>query len=691
MLTPLGQKRGTRNLLTALATGAAGAPGDVAQLESDLVVALLNAQMDAIDPTGRVRAMSNQGRMSAPELSWSSAGLQRRLGGDPEALESVVGSVLAPVPPIAKTGSLLAMLFPAFVRGQKAKKGGVMLTHYSKRDLDTVKPEFYGQGGAGAEKKRKAQYPDEWVDRSYWGVGVDRGGYVRESMLGGKRYEASVDMDSIYDLKDDPLNLKAAIPEELQGTPGAVSWMEAEAKRRGFAGAGIDNVVMMFEDVPVVPHELLGEFPTTTAGRIVNQTKKGGYTVNLKTGEVPTTGLMVGTKPNASSGVLHLPKDKPITRPVLRSWVRTNERELSELDIYLGTWIEDTTGDTFADLSKRFVEEDLRRATKFGEGIRNPDGTPGQKALFRLSDFSEHPIGDWNEFIRSPEFAQRLDLMQNRGREYLSQFANPEWWDMHGTVFERVYGTDNLEMLAGFLASTAPMNSPERNMRLATEYMRRMLADEDLLQPMWRVPDDAQYFVPHKQMGLETGRADNIRRTEAGRLDLLQQEKVRNQAMALMGDPDAGVFDRWWARIAEKPSAGVYTHKIEGQMAPTTQKFNQYEELYEVIKEIAMSRNQPVRTFTADVWTGIRETVKETDKLFGEVYKGSAVQGSSAPFHVQFEELIASKAKFVGVSVKEFEKRLRNGDAELLSLMVGAPLGAYFFQLMMDNNSRDQT
>lgn len=126
-------------------------------------------------------------------------------------------------------------------------------------------------------------------------------------------------------------------------------------------------------------------------------------------------------------------------------------------------------------------------------------------------------------------------------------------------------------------------------------------------------------------------------------------------------------------------------------MAPTTQKFNQYEELYEVIKEIAMSRNQPVRTFTADVWTGIRETVKETDKLFGEVYKGSAVQGSSAPFHVQFEELIASKAKFVGVSVKEFEKRLRNGDAELLSLMVGAPLGAYFFQLMMDNNSRDQT
>lgn len=75
------------------------------------------------------------------------------------------------------------------------------VTHYSKRpDLDTVDPKFYGTGGAGAEKKRREQWPEYWEDRSYFGLDD----YKRESMLGSHRYDTEVDMNDYYDIRKDP-------------------------------------------------------------------------------------------------------------------------------------------------------------------------------------------------------------------------------------------------------------------------------------------------------------------------------------------------------------------------------------------------------------------------------------------------------------------------------------------------------
>lgn len=75
------------------------------------------------------------------------------------------------------------------------------VTHYSKRpDLDTVDPKFYGTGGAGAEKKRREQWPEYWEDRSYFGLDD----YKRESMLGSHRYDTEVDLNDYYDISKDP-------------------------------------------------------------------------------------------------------------------------------------------------------------------------------------------------------------------------------------------------------------------------------------------------------------------------------------------------------------------------------------------------------------------------------------------------------------------------------------------------------
>ena len=62
-------RRGLLNLGTALATGGPGVPGDIGQGAVSGATGLLNAQMNAIDPTGRVRAMSGQmGLLQAPQV-----------------------------------------------------------------------------------------------------------------------------------------------------------------------------------------------------------------------------------------------------------------------------------------------------------------------------------------------------------------------------------------------------------------------------------------------------------------------------------------------------------------------------------------------------------------------------------------------------------------------------------------------
>ena len=88
---------GLLDFFTALVSGGPGVPGDIAQGVQDTSVGLLNARMNSIDPTGRVRAMSGQYEpLQAQELPYTSANLQRRLGGNPESPASVAGLIGAP-------------------------------------------------------------------------------------------------------------------------------------------------------------------------------------------------------------------------------------------------------------------------------------------------------------------------------------------------------------------------------------------------------------------------------------------------------------------------------------------------------------------------------------------------------------------------------------------------------------------
>ena len=206
--------------------------------------------------------------------------------------------------------------------------------------------------------------------------------------------------------------------------------------------------------------------------------------------------------------------------------------------------------------------------------------------------------------------------------------------------------------------------------------MRRSIKGEPIIQPDWRVPPGQMSRREGSKIGMETGRTANLLKSQDRRLNELMQDKVREEAMALMGDPNAVVLDRHWARISEDPNRGVFAAVSEGVIEPG----KDYQALKnEVVKAAKIAGRNP-RDYSADVWTGIRETIKNQSELFGQKYKGSAIRGESKSYADQFDDLIADKAKFMGISVQEMERRLRNGDATLLSLLLATPLGIAAYQ-----------
>jgi hypothetical protein len=413
----------------------------------------------------------------------------------------------------------------------------------------------------------------------------------------------------------------------------------------------------------------------TTPGRILNKTnEKGGYTINLASGEVPQTGLMMGIYSNKDPRNL---VTKKLTKNEINAFINKNKTALMRPNKFLGTWKDD--GKTYLDVSQKFPPEDIRKATKFGERTKQISGWDNdRKKLF--------PVGDWDEFMGSKEFQGRMNEMAAEGRDYLSKFSAKEWWDVHGSPFERVYGKDKLEQLIGYIASTAPNSAPRQNIQTASEYMRRMIKGEPTVQPNYRIPANQMNRTEGVKIGMEEGRTKNLLKSEAGQLGDLEQNKVREEAAALMGDPNAVVLDRHWARLGENPSKGIFTATKEGVIPPK----KQYETMKNAVQTAAKLAGRTPRDFSADVWTGIRERIKNTSELYGQKFQGSAITGDSKSYADVFEELIRDKAKHMGITVKEMEKRLKSGDATLLSLIAATPLLSSVFQSVLDDQPSNQ-
>jgi hypothetical protein len=426
---------------------------------------------------------------------------------------------------------------------------------------------------------------------------------------------------------------------------------------------------------------LLGRAATSTPGRILRQTKEeGGYTVNLA-GDVPGTGIMMGKYANVDPRNVVIPKTRVMTLADLKDFAYTNRKALEDPENYIGTW-RDADGTVYVDVSKRFEADQIRKATKFGERTQ-------QKAGFDIGEGAETPVGNWEGFVKGPEFMKRMEEMEKVGRDYLDQYPAQEWWDIHGTGMERVYGAKNMPQAAGFIAATAPNTAPRPNIQTASEYMRRHIKGEPIIQPDWRVPEGEMTRQAGTKIGMETGRTANLLKADRGALDELRLSKVREEAAALMGDPSAFVGDRHWARLAEKPQAGIFTAAEPGSMGSQAVGERNYAILKEAVGEYAGTVGRPLRDVSADIWTGVRETIKRTDDLYGQKMKGSAITGESTSYADQFDTLVRDKARHLGIGVKEMERRLSKGDATLLSAVLAMPLGLAALKIWQGSSSRE--
>lgn len=202
----------------------------------------------------------------------------------------------------------------------------------------------------------------------------------------------------------------------------------------------LDNVMKYTQQTgqedPTGVRRLLGEAENigrryqSQPARVAESTEQfGGYTVNPRTGEVPTEGHIVSMLENTDPRVTVLPPGEKLTAQHVRDFYAKNKDMLQEEGL-MGTWRDDVqplrsimggrpgervpTGSTFLDISKQF--KDLEEAKRFGEaksqleGMTIKGGEPFGGSGWKTSDFGTFPIKD----LTPDELERIMRLMENK-------------------------------------------------------------------------------------------------------------------------------------------------------------------------------------------------------------------------------------------------------------------------------------
>lgn len=132
--------------------------------------------------------------------------------------------------------------------------------HFGNRtDISEIDPSFHGTGLVGAERDRKRDYPELYLDRSY--IGLE--GYKPEQGLPKSEMAGQVDIRLLYDQGRDPLNLWSEAMKDIresgefgaQDMRAAATIMERKIKEAGYAGYYHGPVAAVF--YPIKPGEVM--------------------------------------------------------------------------------------------------------------------------------------------------------------------------------------------------------------------------------------------------------------------------------------------------------------------------------------------------------------------------------------------------------------------------------------------------
>jgi hypothetical protein len=296
--------------------------------------------------------------------------------------------------------------------------------------------------------------------------------------------------------------------------------------------------------------------------------------------------------------------------------------------------------------------------------------------------------------------------MRKTGMEVMN---GKDWWDIYGSDLERVYGKERVRPLAALLATTSSGSPPVENLRAASEYMRRLIKGEDIIQPGFRIPETAVGYIGKRKAGKPYsdiassmsgigkkmpkeagGRTPNLLKVQEGWRALeggdprladqsftdLNDDKVNDMFHALTGEL-VGVFDRHWAKLAEAPERGILAETGANVLkgSKVSGKVGSYALIENAVRSAAKDAGVPLPVYSAQVWEGIRHTIRSGKPLFGTMYKAEAIPEIVGGFPGIFQKVVEQKAKLWGLTVPQFEAKLRSGDAELLGAILATPIG----------------
>jgi len=489
----------------------------------------------------------------------------------------------------------------------------------------------------------------------------------------------------------DPARMVPTAVEMMAPTPfevamastGVLAPVAGVSKMARGVGKAVDAAVDAVKAAKLNPSTV--PVPARPANVVKTVKREGGITINPYTGEMPDTGVIVGRYANMDARTVEIPV-KNFNQRVVSKFYLDNQKELAKPGRYVGIWNDPDSGNVYLDISRRFTggkpDEAVnpalarRQAVKFGEAqapnLQEPG--KGQKAAYDVGSQETIPIGNVYQFVQTPEFQQRMDEMLTVGSAVMDRAGSKPWWSLQGGEMARVYGTERLPRVAGYVASTSPSTDPVENVRRATEYIRRDIQGEPIIQPNYRRPETAM-TTPGKMLGMEGGLIPNLERVSEGRPEQIRKDKVNDMFHALMGK-DVGVYDRHWAKLVEDPARGIYAETapniVEGAMDGAPEL---YAWIDNAVRDGAKRNGMPVSEYSARIWEGIRETIRSKGVLYGTKYRAEAIPEYGGGIDEIFSQLVKAKAKHLKLSVAEMERRLRGGDAELLSTLLATPSG----------------
>lgn len=243
-----------------------------------------------------------------------------------------------------------------------SKTGTASLSHWSgKKGLKVLDPAFHGKGIRGAEAKRKANSPQTWVDRAYFGIDVGKeGGYKKEYSLGPNRYDVEVPAESLYDIQEDPDNLRDGLEEEARALGSdPVNLYEKRIKEAGYKGYWADTmglVAAVFDPVSIEAMD--------TGTLAVRLDTEGGFTVDPATGTDKKEGYAVGIGAERKFTGL-------ATAEEISKYMEDNAEQLAQPNQYLGGWVYE--GETYLDISRVFPNTPLGRQQAITLGKQNEE------------------------------------------------------------------------------------------------------------------------------------------------------------------------------------------------------------------------------------------------------------------------------------------------------------------------------